>query len=127
MSAMQSTALMELTQSVVAGTAIVTPRGELDLLTAPALTERLDALTAEPFPDVVVDLRAVPFIDCSGLSTLCRARSRVLGRDGRLRLVSDCPVFRRILFHAGLADAFEVLPRLPGPLAGAVSGGTRTP
>ncbi|MGW6296175.1 STAS domain-containing protein [Streptomyces sp. NPDC055058] len=116
-----------LRESAAAGTAIVAPHGELDLLTAPALAERLDALTAGPFPDLVVDLRAVSFIDCSGLNVLCRARNRVLLRNGRLRLVSDSPAFRRLLEHARLAGVFELVPRLPRALDPGLSVGAGPP
>jgi len=63
----------------------------------------------------------VPFIDCSGLAALCRARNRVTTRDGRLRLISRSPGFLRILRHAGLWDVFELHSGLSGALAAAVS------
>ncbi|MGJ3558392.1 STAS domain-containing protein [Streptomyces sp. INA 01156] len=37
------------------------------------LSRRLDTLADRAFPDLVLDLRAVSFIDCSGLGVLCRA------------------------------------------------------
>ncbi|MGW5470068.1 STAS domain-containing protein [Streptomyces chartreusis] len=101
----------------VAGTTVVELRGEIDLLTAPALAARLDALTATERPDLVLDLRAVSFIDCTGIGILCRARKRVQARQGRLRLVSRNTRFLRILHITGLADAFEIDPDLPTPLA----------
>ncbi|WP_432058522.1 STAS domain-containing protein [Streptomyces sp. bgisy022] len=107
---------VRLRESTVAGTVIVAPHGELDLLTAPALAARLDALTAGPSPDVVVDLRAVSFIDCSALGVLCRARNRVRIRGGRLRLVSRSPGFRRLLHHTRLGGVFDLLPGLPRAL-----------
>ncbi|MFE7276088.1 STAS domain-containing protein [Streptomyces sp. NPDC057623] len=97
----------------VAGTTVVELRGEIDLLAAPALAARLDALTAGTSPDLVLDLRAVSFIDCSGLGVLCRARNRVLARQGRLRLVAHNARFRRVLRLAGLASVFEIHPGLP--------------
>ncbi|MER6632413.1 STAS domain-containing protein [Streptomyces sp. NPDC000987] len=108
------------TVRTVAGRTVVALRGEIDVLVAPSLSARLDALTSSPSPDVVVDLRAVSFIDCSGLGVLCRVRNRVLARDGRLRLVSDDPGFLRLLRPAGLAGVFHVCTRLsealtPGP------------
>ncbi|WP_051814740.1 STAS domain-containing protein [Streptomyces iakyrus] len=102
---------------------VVTLRGEIDLLTAPALRAHLDSLTAGPGPDLVLDLRRVSFIDCSGLGVLCRARNRVLARHGRLRLVTDSVFLRRVLWHAGLAGVFEVLPGLPEGLAGTQPAG----
>jgi anti-sigma B factor antagonist len=102
---------------------VVTVHGEIDLLTAPALRERLDALTAEPCPDLVLDLRAVSFIDCAGLSVLCRARNRVLARSGRLRLVGAGAFLRRVLRHTGLTGVFEVLPGVPMTAGGAQTAG----
>ncbi|GLW50372.1 hypothetical protein Stsp02_60330 [Streptomyces sp. NBRC 14336] len=96
---------------------VVALRGELDLLAAPALTAGLDALTARPVPDLVLDLTDVTFIDCTGLGVLCRARTRALGRHGRLRLVSDSPRLLRLLRATGLFGVFELYPRLSDALA----------
>ncbi|MFS4094321.1 STAS domain-containing protein [Streptomyces sp. AF1A] len=100
------------------GPTVLPLHGEIDLLTAPALVERLDALTARPNLDLVLDLRTVAFIDCAGLAILCRTRNRVLARRGRLRLVTESADFLRMLRAAGLGGVFEVQPRLPEPLPG---------
>ncbi|MFJ8632385.1 STAS domain-containing protein [Streptomyces sp. NPDC093568] len=99
--------------SAVAGTTVVELGGELDLLAAPALRTRLDSLTAGTCPDLVLDLRAVSFIDCTGLGVLCRARNRVTARQGRLRLLTEDTCFLRVLRVTGLANAFEIHPDLP--------------
>ncbi|MFJ9818608.1 STAS domain-containing protein [Streptomyces sp. NPDC101151] len=101
-------------------TTVVPVHGEIDMLTATALSQRLDALTAHPRPDLVLDLRPVAFIDCTGLGVLCRTRNRALARRGRLRLVADSPGFLRMLRVTGLSSVFEVLPLpplvpVPGP------------
>ncbi|MER7572597.1 STAS domain-containing protein [Streptomyces sp. NPDC126514] len=95
---------------------VVELRGELDLLSAPLATARLDPLTSGPCPDIVLDMRKVTFIDCTGLGVLCRARSRARARYGRLRLVTDDPGLLRILRHTGLGGVFDVHPRLPDAL-----------
>ncbi len=95
------------------GATVVALRGEIDLLAAMALAERLDTLTAAPRPDLVLDLRPVTFIDCAGLGILCRVRNRALARQGRLRLVTESTRFRRLLRVTGLSEVFEVQPRLP--------------
>ncbi|MEV6833023.1 STAS domain-containing protein [Streptomyces sp. NPDC051133] len=95
------------------GPTVLPLHGQIDLLTAPALAARLDALTAHPSPDLVLDLRPTEFIDCTGLGVLCRARNRVLARRGRLRLVTDSTGFLRILRASGLSGVFEVHSRLP--------------
>lgn len=93
---------------------VVMVAGEIDLATAGFLQEHLDAATARPVPDVLVDLRQVEFFDCSGLRVLCRAESRARERGGRLRIVSDAPGIRRLLSGAGLLGRFPPLPAIPG-------------
>ncbi|MER7182953.1 STAS domain-containing protein [Streptomyces hyaluromycini] len=100
------------------GATVVTLHGELDLLTVPALSAALDDLTSGAEPDLVLDLGPVSFIDCSGLSLLCRARNRVRYRVGRLRLVTPDDDFPRLLHCTGLGEAFEVYPGLSEALAG---------
>ncbi|ANS70146.1 hypothetical protein SLINC_7922 [Streptomyces lincolnensis] len=117
------------TERVVDGTTVVELRGEIDLFTAPPLSALLDLLSADLCPDVVLDLRRVTFLDCSGLRLLCRTRNRIRARQGRLRLVLDSAGLLRVLRYAGLAGVFEVLPCPPealaaGPAAGAVSATT---
>ncbi|MGW2642808.1 STAS domain-containing protein [Streptomyces sp. NPDC001348] len=113
------------TERVVGGTTVVELSGEIDILTAPSLGARLDDLTAAALPDLVMDLRAVSFIDCAGLRVLCHARNRVMERHGRLRLVTDSHQFLRVLSGAGLVGVFEIYDRLPEALT-AVPGGILT-
>ncbi|MFF1296275.1 MULTISPECIES: STAS domain-containing protein [unclassified Streptomyces] len=104
------------TERVIGGTTVVELRGEIDILEAPPLSARLDTLTAGPCPDLLLDLRPVSFIDCSGLRVLCRVRNRVLTRHGRLRLVSDSHRFARILRSTFLTNVFEIHSDLPPDL-----------
>ncbi|MFC3349260.1 STAS domain-containing protein [Streptomyces echinoruber] len=101
------------TEQTAGTTRLVAVSGEIDLFTAPLLAIRLDDLTAVSRPDLVVDLRPVSFVDCSGLGVLCRARVRARARGGRMRLVSTSACFLRLLRATGLGGAFEVLPRPP--------------
>ncbi|MFD3588350.1 STAS domain-containing protein [Streptomyces sp. NPDC058683] len=94
------------------GTTVVTLHGEIDLLAVPVLSAALDALTAGAEPDLVLDLSPVSFIDCTGLSLLCRARNRVRSRIGRLRLVVPGGGLLRMLHCTGLSGAFELYPGL---------------
>jgi anti-sigma B factor antagonist len=79
-------------------------RGEVDIDTAPRLTEALDAAIWGTRGAFVVDLCEVDFLDSSGVSVLVRARA-VLGREDR-ELVVICPPgpARRIFEVAGIAD-----------------------
>ncbi|WP_406291536.1 STAS domain-containing protein [Embleya sp. NBC_00896] len=89
-------------------------RGEVDITTVPEIARRLDFLTAVDVPDVVVDLRAVTFIDARGIDVLARARSRAVARGGRLRLVCrGFPLRVLRLPGLGLGPGFEFLPDVP--------------
>ncbi|CAL9653582.1 STAS domain-containing protein [Streptomyces sp. enrichment culture] len=92
----------------VGDTTVLELHGDIDIAVTPILTARLDALTAHPHPNLLVDLSPVPFLDCAALGVLCRARARTRERHGRLRLVSDSGRLRGIVRRTGLADAFEV-------------------
>lgn len=67
----------------VGHTTVLELRGDLDIAVTPIVTARLDALTACPHPDLVVDLRPVPFLTaprweyCAG-----HARGSVSGTAG---------------------------------------------
>jgi anti-sigma B factor antagonist len=101
---------------------VVELHGEIDILAAPSVTAHLDTLTSAGRPQLVVDLRSVTFIDCSGLAALCRARRRALSRGGSLRLVVDDPRVLRILRLTHLSRAFEVYDSLPGTSAMTMKG-----
>ena len=85
------------------GRAVVVPRGELDIATAPdleaALNERLDA-----GQDVVVDLRELAFLDSTGLRVLVASHARAVGGDASFVIVRplDGAPIRRILAIAGV-------------------------
>ncbi|WP_433854833.1 STAS domain-containing protein [Streptomyces kronopolitis] len=94
------------------GTTLLEIRGELDILAVSVLSDALDDLTGAQGVDLVLDVRAVTFIDCAGLSLLSRARHRTRQRGGRLRLAGadgDGSV-ARLLRMTGLEDSFDLLP-----------------
>ncbi|MFD4601454.1 STAS domain-containing protein [Streptomyces sp. NPDC058464] len=87
--------------------------GEVDIATEELFAEHLLAVTAGAEPDVLVDLRRLDFLDCSGLRVLCRAEARARERGGRLRLVCEGPRIPRLLRASGLMGRFPPLPGLP--------------
>lgn len=58
---------------------------------------------------MVVDLRHVTFMDCSGLDLLCRLRDEVTARGGRLALMNPRPIVLRLLKLAALREPFELI------------------
>ncbi|MCQ8191568.1 STAS domain-containing protein [Streptomyces rugosispiralis] len=101
------------------GVTVAEIAGELDIFAVGRIVARLDSLVQVRCPDLILDLRPVTFLDCAGLSLMCRLRNRVLERDGRLRLVIADPRFLRLLRMVRLDDAFEVLEDLTPAIAGA--------
>jgi anti-anti-sigma factor len=88
-------------------TARVTVVGEVDLATAPALRTALLRLLADHHPTaLVVDLDAVTFLDCAGLSALVAARNAAIGTGRQVRVTNPQPIVRRVLDLTGLSDVF---------------------
>lgn len=89
------------------GRTVVALRDEIDIATAALIAPALDGATSDGSPHVVIDLTEVSFLDCSGLTLLCRTRRRALDRDGRFWLVCDCPRILRLLRAGRLHDLFR--------------------
>ncbi|MFD3451228.1 STAS domain-containing protein [Streptomyces sp. NPDC058691] len=104
-------------QWVVGGTTVVELSGELDLYAGESAGVRLDEASTGPHPDLVVDLRGLSFLDCSGLSVLIRARRRTLERGGSFGLVADNPPVLRLLRLTRTAGVFTVHGDLASALA----------
>lgn len=95
-----------------AGDAVLYVSGEVDLLTAPVLRSRLRE-AASGGRGVVVDLSAVTFIDCAGLTPLMEAR-RDLGTRLALRGLPDPLLTMLRVCH--LESAFTVLDAADTPI-----------
>jgi anti-sigma B factor antagonist len=76
------------------GVFVVHADGEVDLSTAPLLDGALDAGLASGRRTVVVDLRQVSFIDCTGIGLLTRARCRARRQGTRLHIHAGRAVAR---------------------------------
>ena len=84
--------------------------GDLDVTTAASVEERLIELEeGDPPERVVLDLRAVRFIDSTGLSLLINAHSRGLKVGRRVTVVSGTGASRRILETTGLQRRLDVV------------------
>jgi stage II sporulation protein AA (anti-sigma F factor antagonist) len=87
------------------GTTVVTAAGEIDFETSPVLRECLEAVTS---PMVVVDLRAVSFLDSSAVGVLIAAQNRLFGFGGaNLTLRKPQGIVRTTLEVLGLLSWIE--------------------
>ncbi|MDP1849866.1 MAG: anti-sigma factor antagonist [Solirubrobacteraceae bacterium] len=81
--------------------------GELDLRTVPVLRTMLDDIERDAPPLIVVDLRALRFMDSSGLGELVHADRRARGERRRVVLVTGSAPIDRILGLSGVTEMFE--------------------
>ena len=99
-----------------AGSVQLTLRGELDIATAPELeqlvNERIDA-----GDEVVVDLRALEFMDSSGIRVLVAAHARA-GRVGTTLVIVRPPTgsaVAKIVAVSGLDGELNIVDNPPTP------------
>lgn len=76
---------------------VVIPSGELDLLTAQSLRDRLRGVTDEQPPLVIVDMAEVTFIDVAGLAPVLEAHRELASRGIELRIAHPAPVLARMI------------------------------
>ena len=84
--------------------AIVSPPGELDLTTAPALSRRLRALYDAGVREAIVDLSETSFLDVTALSSLIEAAADASAWGARLYLLHVQGQPRELIELAGLAE-----------------------
>jgi anti-sigma B factor antagonist len=70
------------------GTAVVTARGELDLLTAPRFADLLGGRLRGTLRLLIIDLSELDFLAAAGLSVLARARLRAVQHGIGLSVVT---------------------------------------
>jgi anti-sigma B factor antagonist len=76
--------------------------GELDLASGPGLAQQLDPLAAAG-RHLILDLAALSFCDCTGLTQILRWQRQAAAAGGALHLVAPGPRFRRLTALTGSA------------------------
>lgn len=94
----------ELDTTAFGPVALITLRGELDMLATAELEATLERLTDEI---VAVDLRELLFLDSAGLRTLLLARDRLEGEERRLVLVRGGRAVQRVFEITRMTDRLE--------------------
>ena len=92
------------------GRVLVTPRGELDMASAPEL-EQTVLPRLESGAWVVLDLRALDFIDSSGLRVVVGAHRSAEAGPGRFTCIRGTPgsTVHRIVEIAGIDGVIEMV------------------
>ena len=88
---------------------VITPSGEIDLASAPALREQITtALASSSSTVLVVDLADVTFMDSSGLTCLAFAHQQMHQRDGRVEVRNVTSSVRKLITVVGMDQVVEV-------------------
>jgi len=91
------------------GRVLVAFRGEFDLAANDAAAAALAAAVSADPESVVVDLRGVPFMDCTGINCLIQARSLAHTLGKRIWLLNGSGQPQRLLELSYLDAAFEIV------------------
>ena len=89
--------------------ALVLPVGELDLVSAGAVEREVVGLLERGFPEVVVDLRGLSFLDSTGIRALVTCHRRARGEGARLTIILGDDRTRRPLDICGLLGELNVI------------------
>lgn len=98
---------------VIDGVAVVAPNREVDMLTAPLLSEAIAAALAGSPRGLIVDLSDVTFFSSAGMTVLVKAKEQV---GDAFAVVADGPATSRPLTLVGLDDLLSVRPTLEDAL-----------
>ncbi len=88
-----------------------TPRGELDLATAPELEDRIVAAVRDVSRGVVLDLRELTFMDSTGVRTVVSAHhaAQETGADLRVIRPRDGGPVARVIEVSGIDQALGLV------------------
>jgi anti-sigma B factor antagonist len=106
------------TQAEQDGWVVVTVSGEMDLISSPAVRQKVHQAVADGHRSLVLDLAEVRFCDSSGVGVLIGTRRLMRSCAGRLRIVLPEPDngsgahVNRVLAALGVRRLFEVFPDL---------------
>jgi anti-sigma B factor antagonist len=104
---------------------VVAVSGELDLASVPGLRGRLEAHLDAGRSMIVVDLRAVTFLDSTALGVLVGVLKRCRELGGDLRLVITEPRILKLFRITGLQEAFSISPFVDTERSGGSAEGAR--
>jgi anti-anti-sigma factor len=85
---------------------VITARGELDVAAAPMLTAAICNASDAGATMIVLDLKAVEFLDSSGLRVIVAEGARLKSAGGQLLISGMSAAARRVLEVAGLLDEY---------------------
>ena len=100
--------LLSITRTDDGDAVVLALSGELDVISAPDLAERLDALAAAACPLVLLELSRLTFVDSAGVSVLVKARHEAEANGRRLILHGATEQVHQVFSVLGLAGWLDV-------------------
>jgi anti-sigma B factor antagonist len=97
--------------------ALIRVGGEIDVYTAPQLREALLGLINGGVSHVIADLRAVEFLDSTGLGAIVGGHKRLRTSNGSLALAASPERIARLFRITGLDRAFFLYSSVPEAIA----------
>lgn len=98
------------------GCAVVGLPTEIDLTTAPAVTDGLLSALDRGAPGVIVDMSGTRFCDASGIGAIMRAYERARALGSWLRLIVSHPQTRKVLQITHVDQAVQMFATLDDAL-----------
>jgi anti-sigma B factor antagonist len=105
---------VEITTNRVGTTAVVTPHGDIDLVTSPEFRTAVHAAVDEGADAMVIDLSDAGFLDSTALGVLVSVHRRL---GDRLTLAAARPAVRRLLEVTQLTTVLRLYPSVDEALA----------
>lgn len=100
------------TEKWVGRVAVVAVSGDLDMLTAPQLSDAVEAAVAKNPAGLIVDLTKVEFLGSAGMQVLMETHNQTDGTATRFAVVAEGPATSRPLKITGIADLIDVFSSL---------------
>jgi anti-sigma B factor antagonist len=106
-------------ETITVGTdcALIRVGGEIDVYTAPNLREAILGLIGNGVSHVIADLRAVEFLDSTGLGAIVGGHKRLRTNNGSLVLAASPDRIVRLFRITGLDRAFSLYNSVPEAIA----------
>ena len=103
-------ALLTLTTSQEQDAVRIALSGELDMSSALLFDDELKRIEDSDDADtIVLDLRALKFVDSTGLRLILSAHARARRRGRRLRIVQGSDAVKRIFRLTGMRDRLDIV------------------
>lgn len=108
---------MEIKDKQVDGVTVITLAGSIDAMTAPKITEFIQAQIAKGNTKLVADMSDVDYTSSAGLRVLLGAIKETRAQSGDLRLTGIQPDVQKVLNLSGFTNILKTFDNLDAAVA----------